>query len=396
MISFLLFWLPVVLLGYTYLLYPLLLELFAWRLPAKAPPSPPTTLPRIAILMAAFNEEKVLPAKLASVRNLDYPSDRLTFWVGSDGSTDATDSLLAEAAAAGLPLQWMRLEGRLGKASVLNALREAVAKAENQPDLLLLTDANILYDPALLQRMVRHFNDPAIGLVGAVVKHPGKARADGIARQEGAYISRENRIKYLEGTLWGAMMGAFGACYMVRRQDFPALPAHFLMEDFYASMHVLASGRKAILDPEATCTEDLPDAMGQEFRRKVRISAGNFQNLRHWLGLLWPPSALSFTFLSHKILRWLGPLWLIWALVGAVILTFSQPGYVYALVLQGIFWSIPLLDRVLQRLGIHIGPVRLIGYFCSMNVALLAGFLRYLRGIRSTAWQPPTRQSHHG
>ncbi len=398
MIAAAVFWTCLGLLAYTYLGYPALLAWWYRRrgLPPEVPPSAEgRTPPRVAILMAAYNEEAVLPAKLASIRALDWPADRLVTWVGSDGSTDATDALLAAAAAEGMNLRPVRLEGRNGKASVLNELRRR-ALAEGA-DLFLLTDANILYRPDLLRRLTPHFARPDVGLVGAVVTHDEALSTAGIARQEGAYMARENRLKLHEGALWGTMMGAFGACYMVRAEDFPELPPHFLMEDFYASMHVLASGRSAMLEPEAVCYEDLPDALAQEFRRKVRISAGNFQNLGRWAGTLWPPSALAFCFFSHKILRWLGPVWLLSLFATSAWLAW-EGSFLYRTMwwAQAFFWTTPLWDALFRRAGLHIGPLRLIGYFCSMNVALLAGFFRYLGGIRQTAWQPTTRQPHHG
>ncbi len=392
-------------LGYSYVVYPWSLERryrkrFAGGDPLLADPETLEPLaidareaPRVAIVFAAYNEAAVLPAKLESMRALRYPRGKLHIWIGSDGSTDSTDALVQAAADEGMPIRLLRLEGRNGKASVLNALKAALDAEPDPPELLMLTDANILYDQRVLMAMAPHFQDPDIGLVGAVVRHPDGLAAEGIARQEGAYIQRENRLKHREGALWGAMMGAFGACYMVRRRDFPELPPHYLMEDFYASMQQLAFGRKAILEPRAICYEDLPDAVAQEFRRKVRISAGNMQNLFRWSGLLWPPGRVARVFWAHKVLRWLGPLWLLAMMIGAVGLTVLDGRWLWLLLAQLLLWASPILDALARRLGWHWPPLRLIGYFCSMNAALLVGFFRYLTGIQSTAWQPPTRQA---
>jgi cellulose synthase/poly-beta-1,6-N-acetylglucosamine synthase-like glycosyltransferase len=393
-------------LGYSYVVYPWLLEhwyrkRFAGGDPLLMPDDERVPrsmdgadLPPVGIVFAAYNEEAVLPGKLESMRQLRYPKEKLSIWIGSDGSTDLTDALVREAAAEGMPIRLLRLEGRNGKASVLNALKNALDQEAEPPELLMLTDANIVYDPDVLLAMVAHFEDPDMGLVGAVVKHPEGLGQEGIARQEGAYIARENRLKHREGALWGAMMGAFGACYMVRRSDFPELPPQYLMEDFYASMQQLAFGRKAILEPHAVCYEDLPDAVGQEFRRKVRISAGNLQNLFHWSALLWPPTRVGFVFWSHKVLRWLGPLWMLAMMLGAIALTLNDSRWMWLLILQVLLWLSPVLDALARRLKVHWPLLRLIGYFCSMNAALFVGFVWYWKGIRSTAWQPPTRRSH--
>jgi cellulose synthase/poly-beta-1,6-N-acetylglucosamine synthase-like glycosyltransferase len=273
---------------------------------------------------------------------------------------------------------------------VLNALRAL-------PDLgevLLLTDANVLFERDLLKRLVPRLLQPGVGVVSAFVLHRELSRR-GIAVQESQYITRENTMKYQEGLLWGAMMGAFGACYAIRRELFPRLPANFLMEDFFVSMHVLNAGFQAVSEPTARCFEDLPGSMQQEFRRKVRISTGNFQNLMAWKALLWPPSGISFSFFSHKIIRWKGPFLLIACLLASAVLAGHSPFYLALFLLQVLLMLSSLLDQGLSRLGIRVGALRLIGYFYTMNLALLVGFFKYLQGVQNSAWQPTARNSTH-
>ncbi len=388
MIAVSIFWLCAGLLIYSYVVYPLLLEVLSGRQPDQLSQSDPDEWPSVAVLLAAYNEAGVIRSKLDSVFNLDYPADKLILIVGSDGSTDETDTLVQQHPAYGTRLILVRLEGRNGKSTVLNE----IAKHSGSADILLLTDANILFETEMLKNLVRHFKHPLTGLVGAFVKHPALPH-QGIARQESQYISRENRIKYLEGKLWGTTMGAFGACYAIRREFFPPIPGNYLMEDFYVTMSVLSQGFAAVVEPRASCVEDLPPEMSQEFRRKVRISTGNFQNLAAWRHLLLRPGALSFTFFSHKVIRWLGPFLLLICWLSSALIAMHNQLYIILLGAQSLLFISPLLDSGLERLGLRVGPLRLIGYFYSMNLALIVGFIRYKKGVRNSAWQPTARKS---
>lgn len=388
MIFKVIFWLSAILLVYSYALYPALLAILSRFTSKRMDAIDPGEWPSVAVLLSAYNEESVIEAKIDSVFQMDYPRGKIKMIIGSDGSTDRTDQLIRQKIQEGLPILFNRYEGRNGKASVLNKLAIQAADVE----IMLLTDANILFDSNLLKHLVRGFNQPKTGLVGAFVLHPDTPQ-NGIAKQESQYINRENRVKYLEGLLWGSMMGAFGACYAIRTKLFPKLPENFLMEDFYVSMHVLNAGYRVVAEPKATCFEDLPEEVTQEFRRKVRISTGNFQNLNAWKNLLWPPNPIAFTFWSHKILRWIGPIFLMLCWASSLYLAIHSPIYKYLFAIQTFLMFLPLMDKALGNIGIHIGPLRLIGYFYSMNLALLAGFIQYVKGVKTSAWQPTARNT---
>ena len=388
MIFKVIFWLSAILLVYSYALYPALLAILSRFTSKRMDAIDPGEWPSVAVLLSAYNEESVIEAKIDSVFQMDYPRGKIKMIIGSDGSTDRTDQLIRQKIQEGLPILFNRYEGRNGKASVLNKLAIQAADVE----IMLLTDANILFDSNLLKHLVRGFNQPKTGLVGAFVLHQDTPQ-NGIAKQESQYINRENRVKYLEGLLWGSMMGAFGACYAIRTKLFPKLPENFLMEDFYVSMHVLNAGYRVVAEPKATCFEDLPEEVTQEFRRKVRISTGNFQNLNAWKNLLWPPNPIAFTFWSHKILRWIGPIFLMLCWASSLYLAIHSPIYKYLFAIQTFLMFLPLMDKALGNIGIHIGPLRLIGYFYSMNLALLAGFIQYVKGVKTSAWQPTARNT---
>lgn len=385
MIWQLLFWISVGALVHSYVLYPALLKLFGGQ-HTLPPREPHTELPTVCVFMAAYNEEKVIEQKIRSVFQTDYPAEKLNMWIGSDGSTDRTDDIISNLQAEGFPIQFKQFGGRNGKSAILNSMAPQI-----EADILIPTDANILFLPNTIPQLVKHFSDPAVGLVGANIVNTGM-RADGISHQEETYIRRENYIKYYEGVIWGTTMGAFGACYAIRKSLFPEIPRYYLMEDFYITMHVITKGYKAICDLDARASEDVSNAVEEEFKRKVRISAGNYQNLSVYYRMLAKPlSGAGFSFWSHKFLRWMGPFLLIISTCTAGILWDQNLFFRIAFLLQIAGICSPLADRLLMRLNIHTFALRLVAYFYLMNLALLLGCWKYLRGVRSGTWKPTQR-----
>ena len=386
------FWLSAFLVAYAYVLYPYFLGLWSRgrTLPKVAQQGP---WPRLSIFMAVYNEEAVLAQKLDSIFESDYPLNQVEIFIGSDSSTDQTEAILAQYAARYPQLQY-RVYQRRGKAGILNALHQDF---DYQGEVLVYTDANVLFQTQTLKNLVRHFSRPEIGQVGAAFVNRGLS-SSGISRQESAYIRRETRMKYQEGLLWGSMMGAFGGCHAIRASLYVPNPPHFLMEDFYISMHVLKQGYQAVLDIEAEVLEDLPQEVKEEYRRKIRISAGNFQNLSVFYPLLAPwRGGLALAFWSHKVLRWLGPFWLIISFLGNFIAAFIQDGNLFYQVLFYLqiigFLCLPILDWLLQKAQIHLSLLRYLRYFLAMNLALLQGFFVYLKGVRTNVWQPTKRNT---
>ncbi len=382
------FWLSIAALVHSYLFYPWLM---AWLASKKKQvfKSSVEFIPEIAVLLAAYNEEKVIRQKIESVLSADYPAQKLTLYLGSDASTDRTDEIAGQMAKTNSNLFFIRFNERTGKAGIINQL--AIRAKKSGAEIFIMTDANVMFVQNTINELVLGFEDKRIGQVAANILSTGK-QYKGIAFQEEQYIQRENLIKYHEGKAWGTMMGAFGACYAVRSDLMPKIPLNFMMEDFFISMHVLKTGYKAVSNPKALAEEDVSFKMKEEFIRKKRISAGNYQNLVFYKELLWPCwNKISFSYWSHKVLRWFGPFLLIIILGLGIALAFQSTFYFFLLLLQITIWLIPLLELLLQMLGIHLVISRFIYYFYTMNLALLAGFFKYLKGIKTNVWEPTER-----
>ncbi|NNE29126.1 MAG: glycosyl transferase family 2, partial [Saprospiraceae bacterium] len=271
------------------------------------------------------------------------------------------------------------------KASSLDGFEESI---------LFMTDASVMLDPNCLVEMVKHFKNPEVFLVDATMKSIGTTEG-GISASEGMYIEMEGRLKTWVSKATGIMMGPFGGCYCIRASSYHPVPPTFLVDDFYITMKGYADGGLAINEEDAVCYEKVGVEQKEEYKRKRRISSGNFQNMVHFFDLWFPPvNALGFSFFSHKVLRWCGPFFIIFALAGLTILVITGTTITYQfLFVSLVLWLIvlPLLDRILGTVGLRIGILRNIRYFNVMNWALLQGFFKYIYGIKSNVWQPPKR-----
>lgn len=384
----LVFWMTVLLILHTYVLFPLILKLVAER---KSPnqiiyAQEDTDLPEVAIIMAVHNEQAVIAKKIDIVFDSDYPSDKIHFYIGSDNSSDLTNPIIREYQQQYSNLHLTEFETRTGKAGIINSLVES-AKQE----ILILTDANVLFDRETIYALVKHYKNPDIALVGGNILNQ-EYRREGISYQEKKYLERENIIKYHEGLIWGTMIGAFGGLYSIRKSFFAPVPHNFLVDDFYITMNALARGKFAINELSAVSYEDVSNKLSEEFRRKIRISAGNFQNLSVYKKLLWPPfTGLAFSFFSHKVLRWITPFLLIINIFCNIILLDYHIIYQIALIGQILFLCIPVIDILLKRIAINFRLFRFISHFYSMNLALLIGFIKYSTGIKTNIWRPTER-----
>ena len=386
MIATICFWLCVALIFHSYVLFPLLLRLIALFQQHRPEPEPPVEYPFVSLLIAAHNEEDVIEEKILSVCNGTYPVQRYEILLGLDGCTDRTLEITSALARAHANIRINNYPVREGKPNVINKLA-----AEASGSLLVFTDANVLFDEKTLEEIVSPFVDPRIGLVDTRMINLGLKR-EGISFQEKAYISREVGIKDLESRLWGTMMGPFGGCFAIRRSLFEPIPRNFLVDDFFLNMKVLESGFRAINNPAAQVFEDVSNDLAIEYRRKIRIATGNFQNLVRFRKLLFSSfPGLSFCFWSHKVLRWLGPLFLIAALVCLGILAFTSIFYGILFLVYVAILLAPVLDFTLKKLHLHISLVRFVTHFLAMNLSMLTGMVHYIKGVKSNVWQPTKR-----
>jgi cellulose synthase/poly-beta-1,6-N-acetylglucosamine synthase-like glycosyltransferase len=377
-----LFWVCVALIVYAYAIYPIvvwgLTRLFG-RL-ATSPALAEDDLPSVSLLIAAYNEEQVIASRIENALALDYPADRLEVVVASDGSSDATAQIVS--AFKDRRIRLLQSPLRRGKATVLNAAFRHV-----RGDIVLLSDANTFTDRSALRRLVRWFENPRVGIVCGqlVLTDPATGR-----NVDGLYWRYETFLKRCEGRL-GGLLGANGAIYAIRRSSFAGIWNDTIVDDFVIPLVTrLRSGCEIVYDEDAVAYEETPHDFSTEFSRRSRIGAGGFQSIIRLRGLLNPSQGwTTFTFVSHKVLRWLCPFLLIAAFVTNLALI-NVPLYQLTMTVQALGYGLALLGLATgTRAGFR--PLRLATMFTAMNAALLVGFWRWASGGQQGIWQRTAR-----
>jgi cellulose synthase/poly-beta-1,6-N-acetylglucosamine synthase-like glycosyltransferase len=336
--------------------------------------------PRVSLVFAAHNEEAVIAQKMVNCARLDYPPESLEVLVGCDGCADATAALARAVASPNVSLYEFR--DRCGKPAVLNKL---VPLARG--DIVVFCDANTELQPDAIQSLVRHFRQPEIGCVCGELRLRSN---DGRPTGEQIYWRYETLLKFLESRL-NMLVAANGGLFAIRRSLFEPIPADGIADDFLVALNVRAAGYRMVYDPEAIAWEEVAPTARQEFRRRVRIGAGNFHALRHTWPLLSPAAGrVALALWSHKVCRWLTPVSLVAAQIAATLLA-REPVYGVAAASGGALVLLALLGHRLDRRARYWAPASLSFHFLSMNLALLFGLIAFLRGTQSTVWTPTAR-----
>ncbi|WP_418992854.1 glycosyltransferase family 2 protein [Alistipes sp.] len=383
-----LFWAAVALVFYTYLGYGILLwgmvKIRETLCPRKNAERPPQT-PEVTLLIAAYNEQKVVAEKMANCRALEYPAGRLeVVWV-TDGSTDRTVELLG----AYPEIRVLHDARRGGKTAALNRAMEHITTP-----LVVFTDANTMLNPAAVREIVRAFDDPRVGCV-AGEKRVTAAAGAGAAATEGVYWRYESKLKELDDRL-NTAVGAAGELYAVRRELFEVLPEDTLLDDFVCSMRISARGYRIAYCRAAYALESPSADMGEEQKRKQRIAAGGLQSVWRLRRLLNPfgHGLLTFQYVSHRALRWtVTPVALAALLPLNLALLWSRHPVLYAVLfaLQILFYGAALAGWLRERRGRSGGLMSVPYYFLFMNLNVFRG-ARYLAKHRGRgAWEKARR-----
>lgn len=372
--------------AYNYAVYPLLvIGLARLRPPNRPPDLPPVPgeWPRVSLVIAAYNEERVIEGKIRNSLALDYPHDRLEIIVVSDGSADRTPAIVASFADQGVI--GLHDPPRRGKSAALN---RGVGRAEG--DIVVFSDANNDFAPDALRVLVRHFADPAVGGVCGVKQI--KPAADRHSTQgDSMYWRYESAIKQAEGRL-GSITNADGEIFAIRRRLYRPLDERVINDDTQVTFDLVNQGYRVLYDPAARSYEYASSHIRDDFYVKVRMVAGGFQSLAWNAGMFLPPRrAFAVAFLSHKVLRWTAPVPLLGLLGLSAALSSTRPLYATLFVAQVVFYAIAAWGARAIRHGPLPTLVYVPFYFSAMNLAALTGLWRFLRGRQGTDWRKAAR-----
>lgn len=346
--------------------------------------------PPVTFVVCAYNEADWIGEKIANSLALDYPRNRMLFCFVTDGSTDATPEIVRQYPyPPGVQWQLLHQPERRGKIAAFQRAMDAVSTP-----VVVSTDANTSINPEAIRLMVRHFSDPGVGAVAGEKRIAIPEKSDASSAGEGIYWKYESLLKKWDSQV-GSVIGAAGELFALRTEAYEDVPLDTLVEDFYLTMRIAQKGWQVRYEPDACATESSSASVAEELKRKVRIAAGGLQAVARLAPLLniFRYGMLSFQYISHRVLRWtLAPLFLPVIFLSNLFLAIKGIGeYRWLLVLQLAFYGAALLGWLFESRKIRIRAFFVPYYFCVMNWAMYAGFVRLLRGRQSVIWEKAAR-----
>jgi len=369
------FWSCVALVVYSYIGYPC--ALVALALVRRRPVMRQAITPRVSFIITAHNEAARIAPKLENTLSQDYPAEALEIIVASDCSTDATDEIVR---AYGPRVTLVRAPERRGKEAAQQlALRAASG------DILVFSDVATALAPNGVSAIVRNFADPTVGCVSSEDRF---VDADGRVSGEGAYVRYEMFLRSLESRV-NSLVGLSGSFFAARR-DVCRRWAADRQSDFSTLLNAVQMGLRGVSDPESAGYYRNINDERREFDRKVRTVARGMAVFAANLGMLnvFRYGLFSWQLASHKLTRWLVPFALIGAALSSVWLAAESPIYGVAALLQTACYAAAIAGR---RTGSRV--LRIPAFFAISNLAVLAAWLRFVRGDRMTTWTPSERTS---
>jgi biofilm PGA synthesis N-glycosyltransferase PgaC len=377
-------WVAIALVFYTYVGYALVV--WGWakvvlKTRMQAPLKPYE--PEVTLVVPAYNEAYILESKIQNCLSLDYPADKLRIMFITDGSTDHSDQVMAKYPQ----ILHLHSSARGGKAMAENRAMQFV-----ETPIVIFTDCNSYLNAEAVKEMVKHYQDPLVGAVSGEKKILAQDSAPGAG--EGLYWKYESFLKRCDSTIY-SLMGAAGELVSFRSALFQPLEKDTILDDFVQSLRIVEKGFKVVYEPLAYASETPSVSIAEEMKRKIRICAGGWQSMVRLSSLLnpLPQPTVTFLYVSHRVLRWsVAPLMLALLLPLNLYLAIELGGfYVGLFALQILFYVASWLGWQAELRGKKIKLLFVPLYFTMMNVAVFAGFLRFVRKSQPAAWEKADR-----
>jgi cellulose synthase/poly-beta-1,6-N-acetylglucosamine synthase-like glycosyltransferase len=375
-----LFWISIILVSYAYFLYILILLFLSFFQCADHNKKKFNKIDSVSLLISAYNEQDVIEDKLKNSLELDYPKDHLEIVVVSDGSNDNTNRIVARYFHKGITLRYY--PGRLGKTACLN---KAVPLARG--DIIVFSDANSLYDAQAIKHLVQGFVNKTIGFVTGKTKYVSR-NGDTSLHAVGIYSHIENLTKKLE-TKIGSCVGADGAIFAIRKDLYLPLQPYDI-NDLVIPLKINELGFRGVLADDAVCIETKTRGTKAEFKRHVRITSRSLRAIFHHTSLLNPFKypLFSFELISHKLIKFFAPLFLILMIITNISIVFTKNYgiYLFALLGQAIFYSLSWLEYEQLRVPFLSKLISFSHTFFTFNLAILLGWIKYFQGEKYETW----------
>ena len=371
------FWFGVALLAYAYAGYPLSLALLGAFARPRRRLAGGDDLPSLTLVISVYNEEACLRQKLENSLALDYPADRIRRVVVSDGSTDRSEAIVREFDPRGVELR--AFAGRQGKVACLNRVIPDLTS-----DLVVMSDANSMYAPDSLKRLVAHFADRRVGCVCGRLRYDNPG-GDAAGESERVYWGYEGLIKRLESRL-GSLLGANGSIYAYRRPLFRTVDPLMFCDDVIP-IRIAIQGWEVLYEPAASCSEEAPPE-AVEMRRRRRHASFGLRSMRRMMRESLAAGRLLIVYqcLCHRVLRWLGGLALLGILVSTPFL--APPLRVWATAGQGALYGAAVLGLLASRARLKIPAAYHAYYLLAIHAAGLTGLFNFVLGADAPHWEP--------
>lgn len=367
---------------YPHLMYPILLWVVhrTWRRPVANGPY----VGDITFVIAAYNEVDVIPDCLRSIKGATSAPERVTIILADDGSIDGTADVAAAMQQELAPVNLIvRRCGRGGKNAALRTVLPSVRTA-----IVVFTDADCRLAKGAIGQLLRPFMDSSVGaVIGSIDRSVGSTTDDG-TQQEALYRRLEQWINAMESEVASTVVSS-GALYAVRCELMEAIPDGRVADDWWNVLPVVKARKRIVVAVGARVVEYRPNTMTQEYQRTVRTASSGMRCLWGLRQMLHPRYGWTSWFLwSHRIMRWMGPVFLFVLLVSTFMLL-EQP-LLFGLLFYAQFalYAFAFLGHVAERTGLHIPVVGVIRYIVLMNLAFVGGAVRAIRGGRLDTWEP--------
>lgn len=371
----LLFWVSISVISFVVIGYPLLILIICIFKSSDKKDS--AKFPTVSLIIAAFNEEKIIKEKLNNTMLLDYPKEHIEIIVASDGSTDKTDSIVQEFVGRGVKLF---IYERLGKTGIQN---ETVKKAKGE--ILIFSDANAMYHRDAIKKLVRNFGDENVACVCGQLNYvnPGKKASLG----EKFYWQYEKILKKQESKL-SSLVGVNGSIYAVRKKDFIEID-NSLISDFVLPLEIVRNKKRVIYEPEAISEEEIFASYKDEFQRKQRILIRSIQGMLYMKTLLNPfrYGIFSLQLIVHKLMRYIVPFFVLILIVSLSYLAIYPLYFYFFFILEAllIFAIIGKFTKSNSKRNLFFS---LCYYYLLMNYAVIIAWIKVVKGEKIVIWQP--------
>jgi cellulose synthase/poly-beta-1,6-N-acetylglucosamine synthase-like glycosyltransferase len=368
------FWGAIAVVVYVYVGYPCLIFLLAHLRPRPVRKAP--VLPGVTFIIAAYNEQVAIARKLENTFALDYPADRLEVMVVSDGSTDATEEIVRTAGA--------------GRARLLALPRQGKTLAQNQAvaaaggEIVVFSDATTVYQPGSLRALVANFADPEVGCVTGTTIY-GSERAAAVDEGRAAYWNYERFVRMHESR-FRSVLGASGCVYAVRRRLYTPLAAD-VISDVAQAIATIDQGYRAVVEDQAIVYEPAEShTIREEVERRARVITRGLRLKYRLRAFFLRHPWFLLQVLSHRVLRWAVPFFLILAFAANVFLL-DRSGYLLLFLAQVALYGSAVLAYVLERRNVRLPGLVIPLYFCVVNLAPLLAVRALWRGEKQVTWE---------